>query len=201
MAAFPKPLVCAVNGMGLGFGATVLGFADLAFMADTARLKCPFTRLGVAPEAASSYLFPLIAGRQKASWMLLSSEWVDAATCVDMGLALRACPADELMAVATEHAAVLAAKPISSLVASKAVIVDAHREQVAAARASKAAYGEALARAGYGPITTEILPAPPFYFAEDYHQQYLAKNPGGYCGLGGTGVGCPAGVEGIAKAG
>ena len=48
--------------------------------------------------------------------------------------------------------------------------------------------------AGYGPITTEILPAPEFYYAEDYHQQYLAKNPGGYCGLGGTGVSCPAGV-------
>ena len=50
------------------------------------------------------------------------------------------------------------------------------------------------AKAGYGPITTEILPAPEFYYAEDYHQQYLAKNPAGYCGLGGTGVSCPVGV-------
>ena len=66
--------------------------------------------------------------------------------------------------------------------------------QAAAARASMQAYGEALASAGHGPITTEILPAPPFYFAEDYHQQYLAKNPGGYCGLGGTGVSCPTGL-------
>ena len=55
-------------------------------------------------------------------------------------------------------------------------------------------HGKALAARGLGPITTEILPAPPFYFAEDYHQQYLAKNPGGYCGLGGTGVSCPIGV-------
>ena len=53
-------------------------------------------------------------------------------------------------------------------------------------------YEGALRDAGYGPITTEILAAPPFYYAEDYHQQYLAKNPAGYCGLGGTGVGCPA---------
>jgi peptide-methionine (S)-S-oxide reductase len=53
-------------------------------------------------------------------------------------------------------------------------------------------YEGALREAGYGPVTTEILMAPPFYYAEDYHQQYLAKNPGGYCGLGGTGVGCPA---------
>jgi peptide-methionine (S)-S-oxide reductase len=67
-------------------------------------------------------------------------------------------------------------------------------EQRRAAEASKAAYGEALARRGYGPITTEILAAPPFYFAEDYHQQYLAKNPGGYCGLGGTGVSCQIGT-------
>jgi peptide-methionine (S)-S-oxide reductase len=66
--------------------------------------------------------------------------------------------------------------------------------QRAAAEASRAAYGRALAAKGYGPITTEIVPAPAFYFAEDYHQQYLAKNPHGYCGLGGTGVSCPIGT-------
>jgi peptide-methionine (S)-S-oxide reductase len=66
--------------------------------------------------------------------------------------------------------------------------------QQAAAEASRAAFAPRLAAAGYGPITTEILPAGPFYFAEAYHQQYLAKNPGGYCGLGGTGVSCPVGV-------
>ena len=60
-----------------------------------------------------------------------------------------------------------------------------------AAIASKAAYQKALAAKGLGTITTEIAPAGPFYFAEDYHQQYLAKNPAGYCGLGGTGVSCP----------
>jgi peptide-methionine (S)-S-oxide reductase len=67
-------------------------------------------------------------------------------------------------------------------------------EQRAAAEASKAAYGKALAAQGMGAITTEIVDAPPFYFAEDYHQQYLAKNPGGYCGHGGTGVSCPIGT-------
>ncbi len=58
----------------------------------------------------------------------------------------------------------------------------------------RAEYGKALAAKGYGPVTTEILPEPDFYFAEDYHQQYLARNPGGYCGLGGTGVSCPVGT-------
>ncbi|TCO79580.1 peptide-methionine (S)-S-oxide reductase [Plasticicumulans lactativorans] len=68
--------------------------------------------------------------------------------------------------------------------------------QLAAAEASQAAYQRALSAAGHGAITTEIRPAPPFYYAEDYHQQYLAKNPGGYCGLGGTGVSCPVGLTG-----
>jgi peptide-methionine (S)-S-oxide reductase len=63
-----------------------------------------------------------------------------------------------------------------------------------AAEASKRAYGQALAAQGYGAVTTEILDAGPFYFAEDYHQQYLAKNPGGYCGIGGTGVACQIGT-------
>jgi peptide-methionine (S)-S-oxide reductase len=67
-------------------------------------------------------------------------------------------------------------------------------EHRAAAEASKTAYTKALAARGMGPITTEIHDAPPFYFAEDYHQQYLAKNPHGYCGLGGTGVSCPIGT-------
>ena len=67
-------------------------------------------------------------------------------------------------------------------------------EQDAAARASKLVYQAALSAAGRGQITTEILPAPTFYFAEEYHQQYLAKNPDGYCGIGGTGVSCPIGL-------
>jgi peptide-methionine (S)-S-oxide reductase len=72
--------------------------------------------------------------------------------------------------------------------------------QRAIAEAVGAAYGKALKAKGYGPITTEILDRPTFYFAEDYHQQYLAKNPAGYCGHGGTGVSCPVGL-GVATAG
>ncbi len=71
--------------------------------------------------------------------------------------------------------------------------------QKAAAEASKAAYQKMLTAAGHGTISTEIAAAGPFYYAEEYHQQYLAKNPGGYCGLGGTGVSCPIGLETAAE--
>ena len=67
--------------------------------------------------------------------------------------------------------------------------------QKRAAEESRDAFAPELQRAGYGSITTEIVPAPEFYYAEDYHQQYLAKNPNGYCGLGGTGVTCPVGIS------
>lgn len=68
-------------------------------------------------------------------------------------------------------------------------------EQTKAAEKSRAVYQNKLGEAGYGPITTEIVGAETFYYAEEYHQQYLAKNPGGYCGLGGTGISCPTGLE------
>jgi peptide-methionine (S)-S-oxide reductase len=71
-------------------------------------------------------------------------------------------------------------------------------EQLKAALASKEAYDKALKAKGFGPVTTDIGAAPEFYYAEDYHQQYLGKNPNGYCGLGGTGVSCPVGA--LAKA-
>jgi peptide-methionine (S)-S-oxide reductase len=78
----------------------------------------------------------------------------------------------------------------------RSAILWADDAQRAAAEASRTAYQETLSAAGYGEITTELAQAGPFYYAEDYHQQYLAKNPGGYCGLGGTGVACPVGVTG-----
>lgn len=68
-------------------------------------------------------------------------------------------------------------------------------DQAAAAQASRVDFSPRLAAAGYGPITTEIVPAPQFFLAEDYHQQYLSKNPAGYCGIGGTGVTCPIGTD------
>jgi peptide-methionine (S)-S-oxide reductase len=77
----------------------------------------------------------------------------------------------------------------------RSAIFTADAAQQQQAQASRDDYQRALDEAGYGQITTEILPSTTFYYAEDYHQQYLAKNPGGYCGLGGTGVSCPVGLS------
>ena len=134
LAGFPKPLICAVNGFALGIGATMLGFAELVLMSTEARVRCPFTDLAVAPEAASSYLFPLLLGRQRASWLLMSSEWFSASECEEMGLAWKVTSPSELMPMTLEAAQKLASKPVASLIESKRTIVSAHRDLIAAAR-------------------------------------------------------------------
>jgi len=161
LAEFPKPIVCAVNGVGLGIGATILGFADLALMSATARLKCPFTSLGVAPEAASSYLLPRLVGRQAAAWVLLSAEWITAQEALDMGLVWRVCEPDDLLPEARRHAELLASRPISSLVAVKRTMTEPLREGIAAARERENA---AFAELAGGP---ENLAAVESFFAKE----------------------------------
>jgi len=133
LADFPKPLICVVNGLGVGIGTTILGYADLVFMSSEARLKCPFTSLGVAPEAASSYLLPQLVGRQNAAWLLMSSEWVNADEALRMGLVWRVCKPDELLSEARRHAEILAARPIPSLMAVKQTIAEPSRPCIEAA--------------------------------------------------------------------
>lgn len=144
LTALRKPLILAVNGLGVGIGATIIGFADLVFMSSTARLKCPFTSLGVAPEAASSYLLPQLVGRQNAAWMLMSSEWVDADEALRMGLAWKVCEPEALLAEARGHAEVLASRPIPSLIAVKHTLVEPTRAEIAAAAAREYAQFEVL---------------------------------------------------------
>ena len=131
---FPKPLICAVNGLAVGIGATMLALSDLVLMSSTARVRCPFTRLGVAPEAASSVTFPRLLGHQNATWALLSSEWLSAEECIEIGLVWRVCPPEQLMAETMRCAAILASKPINSLVESKRTIVEPMRAELDAAR-------------------------------------------------------------------
>lgn len=135
LTIFPKPLICAVNGLGVGIGTTILGYADLVFMSSTARLKCPFTSLGVAPEAASSYLLPQLIGRQNAAWLLMSSEWVSAEEALRMGLVWKVCEPDDLMQQARHHADILASRPIASLVAVKQTMSEPTHAEIAAASA------------------------------------------------------------------
>lgn len=148
LGSFSKPLICVVNGLGVGLGATLLGFADLAFMSTTARLKCPFTSLGVAPEAASSYLLPQLVGRQNAAWLLMSSQWIDATEALRMGLVWKLCEPPTLVAEATQHADILAAQPIASLVAVKQSMMEPARPDIAAARSREDAYFAKLMGAG-----------------------------------------------------
>jgi enoyl-CoA hydratase/carnithine racemase len=140
LSRFPKPLLCAVNGVGVGIGATILGYADLVFMSVTARLKCPFTSLGVGPEAASSYLLPQLVGRQNAAWLLMSSEWVNAEEALRMGLVWKVCEPSDLVADARRHAEILASRPISSLMAVKHTMVEPIRPEIAAASARENAH-------------------------------------------------------------
>ena len=123
---FPKPLIIAVNGIGIGFGATVAGIGDLTVMDETARLRTPFTSLGVVPEVAATYQFPALMGRQNAAWMLMSSEWMSAQECKDMGLVRELAPAGEALKVAQERAATLAALPSSSLMRTKELMMAPH---------------------------------------------------------------------------
>ena len=171
LVAFPKPLVCAVNGVGLGIGMTILGYADLAFMSTAARLKCPFTSLGVAPEAASSYLFPQLLGRQQAAWVLLSAEWVSAQEALEMGLVWRVCEPEDLLPEARRHAEVLAARPISSLVAVKRAMTAPLLDEIRAARdRENAAFAELMG----GPANLEALTA----FAEGRAPDFTNLPPG-----------------------
>jgi enoyl-CoA hydratase/carnithine racemase len=171
LAGFDKPLVLAINGLGLGIGMTVIGFADLVFMAEDARLKCPFTSLGVAPEAASSYLLPRLVGRQNAAWALLSSEWITAAEAHEMGLVWKLCPPDELQAVATDHARRLAALPVSSLRAVKRTMTEPLAAQIAQARERE---NRCFADLMGGPANAEALAA----FAEGRAPDFTALPDG-----------------------
>jgi enoyl-CoA hydratase/carnithine racemase len=88
----PKPVLAAVNGVGVGLGLTMLAHCDVVLIDETARLRAPFAELGVPPEAGSSYLLPVRLGWQQAARVLLCADWISAAEAVDAGIALRACP-------------------------------------------------------------------------------------------------------------
>jgi enoyl-CoA hydratase/carnithine racemase len=133
LADFPKPLIMAVHGYAVGFGMTILAFADLVVMSTDTRLRCPFTELGAPTEAGSSYLFPRLLGRQEAAWILLSSEWMTAAEAHDVGLAWKLCEPSEVLEVAGDYARRLATRPPAALGLVKRLLNAPDRAELAAA--------------------------------------------------------------------
>lgn len=153
---FPKPLLLAINGVGAGVGATIAGLADIVFIAEGARLRCPFSELGLTAEAASTFTFPRLMGRQRAMWFLWSSEWWTAEQCVEAGLAMELCAPDELMPRTMEHATTLAALPLTSLMTTKELVIGPLREQM---RQQAVAENQALGALIGGPANREALAA------------------------------------------
>jgi enoyl-CoA hydratase/carnithine racemase len=132
--SFEKPLIAAVNGVGVGLGFTLLAHCDLVFMSDDARLRVPFAELGVPPEAASSYLFPRTMGWQRAARLLFTGAWMTAAEAVDAGLALGHYPADVLLSETLAVARAIAAMPSEAVMAGKRLMLATRNPEVIAAR-------------------------------------------------------------------
>ncbi len=127
---FPKPFMLAINGLGVGIGATLTGLADFAYMAESARLRCPFSELGLVAEAGSTVMFPALMGRQRAMWFLMSSEWMTSAECKAAGLVLDVYPDAGFLAAVQVQAAKLATLPSESLAEAKRLIVAPGREHL-----------------------------------------------------------------------
>ena len=134
-AAYEKPLLAAVNGLGIGIGMTLLLHCDLALIADTAKLRAPFVPLGVVPEAAGSLLMPQIMGTQRASFALYTGEWISADEAVAANLALRVVPHDRVVEETMDIARRIAVHPLAALVESKKVVLAGRIDAVRAARA------------------------------------------------------------------
>lgn len=134
LCAFDKPLLAAVNGVGVGIGMTLLLHCEYVYVARGARLRAPFVTLGVVPEAASSYLLPALIGWRNAIDVLFESDFIPAERAVALGLATRLCEPGELLPVTLEHARRLAAKPLGSLRWTKRLVLAARQDEVAAAR-------------------------------------------------------------------
>jgi enoyl-CoA hydratase/carnithine racemase len=135
--AFPKPLIGAVNGLGVGIGFTMLGYFDFCFVGESARLRTPFSQLGLSPEASSSYLFPLRMGWAAASRALMLGDWFNAKDAVDCGIAQEVVPDDRLMETTLAFAARLAECPLQSLKATKALMLEAHLPHIRRIRAQE----------------------------------------------------------------
>jgi enoyl-CoA hydratase/carnithine racemase len=154
--SFPKPLIAAVNGIGVGIGLTLLPHCDLVFIARGARLRAPFVSLGVTAEAGSSLLLPQRIGWQSAAHLLYTASWLEAEQAVEVGLVWRLCEPEKLLDEALSTAREIAQMPIDSLVTTKTLLLDARLDAVRAARARE---DRRFARLAGGPANREALAA------------------------------------------
>ena len=134
LSTFQKPLLAAVNGVGVGIGLTMLLHCDIVYMAQSARIRAPFVSLGLVPEAGSSFLLQAIVGPQAAAELLYTNAWIDADRAVGQGLAAGAFDDDELLERTLEIASEIARQPLSALRRTKQVLLDARADALAAAR-------------------------------------------------------------------
>ncbi len=134
LSTFDKPLIAAVNGVGVGIGFTMLLHCDIVYIAESARIRAPFVSLGLVPEAGSSFLLQTIVGPQVAAELLYTSAWIDAERAVALGLAARAFPDAELLDRALEQASEIATQPLTALRRTKQVLLDVRADALVAAR-------------------------------------------------------------------
>ena len=148
LESFPKPLIAAVNGVAVGLGMTMLPHCDIVLVADTARLRVPFSEMGVPPEAGSSVMFADVMGWQQAAELLFTSRWITAVEAVQMGLALRVVPAAELAVAAAELAQAIAARSPWAVQTAKRLMIEGRGPRVQDARQREDAAFADLFRGG-----------------------------------------------------
>jgi enoyl-CoA hydratase/carnithine racemase len=134
LCVFDKPLLAAVNGVGVGIGLTLLLHCDVVYIAEGARLRPPFVALGVVPEAASSYLLPATIGWQNAAEVLLTGDWIDARRAVEIGIASRLCTPEELLPAVRAVARRIALQAPQSVRATKRLLMATRQDSIRAAR-------------------------------------------------------------------
>jgi enoyl-CoA hydratase/carnithine racemase len=143
--SFDKPLLAAAKGVGVGGGATLLFACDVVYVGRSVRLRLPFVSLGLVPEFASSYLLQARIGSQRAAELFYTAEWIDAERAVEVGIALRSLPDDELLDATLAKAREIAQWPVTALQATKRTLMVAHRAAIEAARAAEDAGMQAQA--------------------------------------------------------
>ena len=154
--AFDKPMLAAVQGAAVGGGCTIAVACDIVYVGQSVRMRLPFANLGLVPEIASSYTLQSAIGRQRAAEVMFTAEWIDADRALELGMAARILPDDELLAAALRKAREIARWPISSLRAIKQTLLAVHRESIAAARRVE---DEAMRKQAGSPENVEAITA------------------------------------------